>query len=132
MNVATLRQILASLDGKARILLHAPANPTMGGQCSGHLLHIAISRLDGIDNTVSLCTCRATDSPDGELSFEGEPTIQTASASTERGHEAARQQLEQNFSEVPARPVSTYLEARQMREAFQRLNNLIGGEPSHG
>lgn len=132
MNVSTLRQILAGLDGKTRILLHAPANPQFDGECAGHLLHIAISRLDGVDNTISFCTCRANGSPDGELEFTGEPTIQVATASTEQGHEAARQQLERELESTPAMAVTTYLDARRMRESFQRLNNLIAGDTGHG
>lgn len=128
MNISQLRELLAGMDGKARVLLYAPPNPHMGDQPIGRLLHVAVTRLDGNVNTITLSTCHNKGTPDGEAVFTGEATISVASASSADGHQAAADSLTEQLETSPAISVSSYLEGQQMRAAFQRLNNLIAGQ----
>ena len=127
MNVATLRELLAPMDGSARVLLYAPSNPSMDGQPLGHLLHLAITRLDGAENTVTLSTCQNTADPEAGLVFDGEATVNVASASTRDGLAAAQASLHEQLTGKRAMSVSDHLEVQRVRAAFQRLNALIEG-----
>ena len=127
MNVATLRELLAPMDGSARVLLYAPPNPSMDGLPIGHLLHLTITRLDGAENTVTLSTCHDPSDPDQGPVFDGEPTVTVASATTRHGLIAAQLSLEEQLADKPAMSVSDHLEVQRVRAAFRRLNALIEG-----
>ena len=125
MNVRQLRNLLSVLDDDANVLLAAAANPEHGDQCVGRPLHFAVSCLDGRDNTVLICTCRAEGSSDGPLTFSGAPSVSVASAETVAGVSAAAQALRSQLENAAAVTADVFVEGRRMRQSLERLNALI-------